>query len=51
MPLSTVTALSRLVSRERWGQAFAVTPTTLLAWHRQLVARKAHHRRILTAKH
>jgi putative transposase len=33
-------ALSRLVPRERWRQVFAVTPTTLLAWHRQLVARK-----------
>ncbi|RZB16899.1 integrase [Streptomyces sp. F001] len=32
--------LSRLVPRERWRQVFAVTPTTLLAWHRQLVARK-----------
>ena len=26
--------LSRLVPRERWRQVFAVTPTTLLAWHR-----------------
>jgi putative transposase len=24
----------------RWREVFAVTPTTLLAWHRQLVARK-----------
>jgi putative transposase len=33
-------ALSRLVPRRRWGQVFAVTPATLLAWHRRLVARK-----------
>lgn len=32
--------LSGLVPRERWRQVFAVTPTTLLSWHRQLVARK-----------
>ncbi|MFF1756578.1 integrase core domain-containing protein [Streptomyces sp. NPDC058266] len=33
-------ALSRLVPRDRWRQVFAVTPTTLLRWHRQLVMRK-----------
>ena len=33
-------ALSRLVPRRRWGEMFAVTPATLLAWHRRLVARK-----------
>jgi putative transposase len=33
-------ALSRLVSRHRWGEVFPVTPPTLLAWHRRLVARK-----------
>jgi putative transposase len=33
-------ALSRLVPRHRWGEVFAVTPATLLAWHRRLVARK-----------
>jgi hypothetical protein len=33
-------ALSRLIPRKRWRQAFAVTPTTLLAWHRQLLSRK-----------
>jgi putative transposase len=32
--------LSRLIPRRRWGEAFAVTPATLLAWHRRLVARK-----------
>ncbi|MET7312665.1 integrase [Streptomyces sp. NPDC005571] len=35
-----LTVLSRLVPRERWRQVFAVTPTTLLAWHRHLIARK-----------
>jgi putative transposase len=33
-------ALSRLVLRRQWGEVFAVTPATLLAWHRRLVARK-----------
>ena len=33
-------ALSGLVPRHRWGEVFAVTPATLLAWHRRLVARK-----------
>ena len=35
-----LTALSRLVPRRRWGEVFMVTPATLLAWHRRLVARK-----------
>jgi hypothetical protein len=33
-------ALSRLIPRLRWGEVFPVTPATLLAWHRRLVARK-----------
>jgi hypothetical protein len=33
-------ALSRLIPRRRWGEVFQVTPSTLLAWHRRLVARK-----------
>jgi transposase InsO family protein len=33
-------ALSGLVPRHRWGEVFPVTPATLLAWHRRLVARK-----------
>jgi hypothetical protein len=33
-------ALSRLVRRRRWGEVFMVTPATLIAWHRRLVARK-----------
>lgn len=32
-------ALSRLIPRHRWGEVFAVTPATLLAWHRRLVTR------------
>ena len=32
-------ALSKLVLRHRWSEVFAVTPATLLAWHRRLVAR------------
>ena len=33
-------ALSRLVPRTRWGEVFPVTPATVLAWHRRLIARK-----------
>ena len=33
-------ALSRLVPRRRWGEVFAVTPATPLAWHCRLVARR-----------
>ena len=33
-------ALSRLIPRRLWGEVFAVTPATLLAWHRRLVTRK-----------
>src|SRR5712691_13234099 len=31
--------LSRVLDRKRWTTAFFVTPTTLLSWHRRLVAR------------
>ena len=31
-------ALSGLIPRRRWGEVFAVSPATLLAWHRRLVA-------------
>ena len=33
-------ALSRLIPRRRWGEVFAVTPATLLAWHCRMVTRK-----------
>jgi hypothetical protein len=33
-------ALSMLMSRCRWPEVFAVTPATILRWHRDLVARK-----------
>ncbi|GAB2969035.1 hypothetical protein GCM10027184_17590 [Saccharothrix stipae] len=33
-------ALSGLVDRQRWREVFPVTPGTLLAWHRRLMARK-----------
>ena len=37
-------ALSRLIPRHRWSEMFAVTPATLLAWHRRLVACKWDYR-------
>ena len=42
MPVDRVwlAALSRLVPRRRWAEVFSVTPATILAWHRRLVARK-----------
>jgi hypothetical protein len=33
-------ALSWLLPRRRWVDVFAVTPATILAWHRKLVSRK-----------
>ncbi|CCH29363.1 hypothetical protein ABZ816_40100 [Actinosynnema sp. NPDC047251] len=36
-------ALSGLVDRRRWREVFPVTPGTLLAWHRKLIARKWGH--------
>jgi putative transposase len=35
-----LTALSRLLPRHRWAEAFSVTPATIPAWHRRLVSRK-----------
>jgi putative transposase len=34
------TALTRFIPRRRWTGVFPVTPTTLLAWHRTLAARR-----------
>ena len=31
-------ALSRVIPRRRWGEVFAVSPATLLAWHRRLAS-------------
>jgi putative transposase len=36
-------ALSRLVPRRCWAEIFAVTPATILAWHRKLVSRKGNY--------
>src|SRR5450631_2522415 len=33
-------ALTQFIPRRRWTGIFPVTPATLLAWHRRLVARK-----------
>jgi transposase len=33
-------ALSHLIPRSRWAEIFPITPATLLAWHRKLVAKK-----------
>jgi putative transposase len=41
-------ALSRLLPRRRWTEAFAVTPATILTWYRRLVSWKGDstaHRR------
>ena len=37
-------ALARWMPRSRWAEVFAVTPATLLRWHRRLVARKWDYR-------
>ena len=41
-----LSALSQLIPRHWWGEVFAVTSATLLAWHRRLVARKWDYRAI-----
>jgi putative transposase len=33
-------AFSRVLPRQAWRRSFCVTPTTLLRWHRELVARR-----------
>jgi len=35
-----IAALARLIPRRRWGEIFLVTPATLLAWHRKLIAKE-----------
>ncbi len=46
-------ALSSLIPRRRWAAVFPVTPGTLLAWHRRMIARKWDytHRRTALADH
>jgi hypothetical protein len=34
----------KMLPRCWWGEVFTVTPATLLAWHRRLVARKWDYR-------
>ncbi|MEU1599956.1 integrase core domain-containing protein [Streptomyces sp. NPDC005708] len=36
-------ALSSLIPRRRWADVFPITPGTLLAWHRRLIAKKWDH--------
>jgi len=45
-------ALSSLIPRRRWAQVFPVTPATLLAWHRRLIARNWDYstRRVRTGR-
>ena len=38
-----LSALSSLIPRRRWADVFPVTPGTLLAWHRKLIAKKWDH--------
>lgn len=33
-------SVSSLIPRRRWAKVFPITPSTLLAWHRKLVARR-----------
>ena len=35
-----LSALSSLIPRRRWAEVFPISPTTLLTWHRRLVANK-----------
>ncbi|MGR8012109.1 integrase core domain-containing protein [Streptomyces hypolithicus] len=35
-----LSALSSLIPRHRWSSALPITPGTLLAWHRRLIAKK-----------
>jgi hypothetical protein len=37
-------AVAHLIPRRRWREIFAVTPATVLAWHRRLVAHKWDYR-------
>ena len=38
--LAVLSSLSSLIPRRRWREVFAVTPGTLLTWHRRFIAAK-----------
>ena len=44
-------ALSTLIPRRRWRGIFPVTPGTLLAWHRRLIATKCVNAHVIRLWH
>jgi hypothetical protein len=45
-----LSALSSLIPRRRWADVFPVTPATLLAWQRKLIAKKWDYSALLGSK-